>query len=277
MNSNNSREQFLPIKDKPSDINIRSVLFDFDGTISTFRRGWEQVMIPLMEELLTGGAGSDPKVSEEVRKYIDESTGIQTIHQMKWLADKVKERFPGKDPDMWDYKEVYNQRLMDMIRTRIRSVESGEINPDKYIVPGAADFLRYLNRSGYSLYLASGSDHPDVVHEAEVLGVATFFTKIAGAPVGEVACSKQAVMEEIIENERKSESSVLIIGDGKVEIALGIEYGMYTLGLATVEDGSSGRAGSFNLDKKKRLINAGAHAISADFAPMTTITEWYSL
>jgi phosphoglycolate phosphatase-like HAD superfamily hydrolase len=277
MNSNNSREQFLPIKDKPSDINIRSVLFDFDGTISTFRRGWEQVMIPLMEELLTGGAGSDPKVSEEVRKYIDESTGIQTIHQMKWLADKVKERFPGKDPDMWDYKEVYNQRLMDMIRTRIRSVESGEINPDKYIVPGAADFLRYLNRSGYSLYLASGSDHPDVVHEAEVLGVATFFTKIAGAPVGEVACSKQAVMEEIIENERKSESSVLIIGDGKVEIALGIEYGMYTLGLATVEDGSSGRAGSFNLDKKKRLINAGAHAITADFTPMTTITEWYSL
>ncbi len=234
-------------------------------------------MIPLMEELLTGGICGDPGVSAEVRKYVDESTGIQTIHQMKWLAEKVKARFPGKDPDMWEYKKIYNQRLMDMISSRIHSVETGSVDPGEFIVPGAIDFLTYLKSRGYCLYLASGSDHPDVVHEAEVLGVKNFFTKIAGAPVGKVACSKQAVMEEIIQTEQTGEPSVLIAGDGKVEIALGVEHGMYTLGLATVEDSTSSAAGSLNRDKQKRLENAGAHTIAADFTPVSQITEWYSL
>jgi phosphoglycolate phosphatase-like HAD superfamily hydrolase len=31
---------------------IRSVLFDFDGTLSLIREGWQQVMIPMMVEVL---------------------------------------------------------------------------------------------------------------------------------------------------------------------------------------------------------------------------------
>ena len=38
---------------------FRSVLFDFDGTLSLIREGWPQVMIPMMVEVLreTGTAG----------------------------------------------------------------------------------------------------------------------------------------------------------------------------------------------------------------------------
>jgi hypothetical protein len=41
---------------------FRSVLFDFDGTISVIREGWQQVMVPLMvEELEKTGTGESWK------------------------------------------------------------------------------------------------------------------------------------------------------------------------------------------------------------------------
>ena len=62
---------------------VRAVLFDFDGTISTLRSGWELVMKPLMLEMIAGGMDWDDALEREVDAYIDESTGIQTILQMK--------------------------------------------------------------------------------------------------------------------------------------------------------------------------------------------------
>ena len=38
---------------------VRAVLFDFDGTISTLRCGWEAVMKPLMLEMISGGKPFD--------------------------------------------------------------------------------------------------------------------------------------------------------------------------------------------------------------------------
>ena len=68
---------------------VSAVLFDFDGTVSTLRFGWEAVMKPLMLEMITGKTGIeyDAALEKEVDDYINESTGIQTIHQMKWQAE----------------------------------------------------------------------------------------------------------------------------------------------------------------------------------------------
>ena len=100
---------------------INAVLFDFDGTISTLRSGWEKVMAPLMIEVLSECPGSPngEELERYVERYIDESTGIQTIFQMKWLAEKVREF--GRTPiDPWDYKAEYNRRLMLNVEKRNR-------------------------------------------------------------------------------------------------------------------------------------------------------------
>ena len=76
---------------------IKAALFDFDGTISTLRYGWESVMEPLMLEMITGGGPADDELVSEVRDYIDQSTGIQTYYQMLWLAETVKSIFPVPD------------------------------------------------------------------------------------------------------------------------------------------------------------------------------------
>lgn len=53
----------------------------------------------------------------EVVAYIDESTGIQTIHQMKWLAKTACEKGlnPEATDDPWFYKAECNRRLMEQV------------------------------------------------------------------------------------------------------------------------------------------------------------------
>ena len=63
---------------------ISAAVFDFDGTLSTLRCGWEQVMEPLMLEVIYGDNPTDEDI-RTVREYISASTGIQTILQMKWI------------------------------------------------------------------------------------------------------------------------------------------------------------------------------------------------
>ena len=250
---------------------IRTVIFDFDGTFSTLRCGWEKVMRNLMLELISGGNEYDKSLEEKIDAYIDSSTGIQTVYQMEWLKNEVANAGFGKpERDVWWYKDEYNNRLMEEVKCRIARLESGEDKPEQYLIKGATEFLNTLRNMGISAYLASGTDHKDVVHEATILGVADMFTEIKGAPEREAACSKEAVLKKLIEENGESGEHLLVIGDGKVEIALGAENNAYTLGVATDEKHRCG----LNPVKKARLENAGADAIIGDFENIEELLEW---
>ena len=45
---------------------VRHALFDFDGTISVIRCGWEGVMIPLMVEMICGDHARTPEIKAAV-------------------------------------------------------------------------------------------------------------------------------------------------------------------------------------------------------------------
>lgn len=254
------------IKPKVSSLPVRAVLLDFDGTISTLRHGWERVMEPLMTECL--GEGSRPMVM----RYIDESTGIQTIHQMKWLARQIEAR-GGHAMDPWDYKAEYNRRLMLGVAEKQLSLLNGESRPDRYLIRGAKEFLAALRALGVMLHIASGTDHPDVAREAELLGVADLVDSIDGAPIGEESCSKEQVLRRLVQAKGLRGGEVCVIGDGKVEIALGAELGARTLGLATDEERRQG----INAHKRDKLIRAGAETIAGDFADLPGLLDWMNL
>jgi hypothetical protein len=73
---------------------FRSVLFDFDGTLSLIREGWPQVMIPMMTAVLreTDTAESDADLAAAVEEFVMRLNGRQTIYQMIQLADEVRRR-----------------------------------------------------------------------------------------------------------------------------------------------------------------------------------------
>ncbi|MBQ8254705.1 MAG: HAD family hydrolase [Clostridia bacterium] len=250
---------------------IRAAVFDFDGTISTLRCGWEKVMRSLMLELLSDGT---KETEDKIDAYIDSSTGIQTVYQMKWLKEQVDAIGRGDvNHDVWWYKDEYNRRLMEEVSARKERLKAGIDSPNQYLISGAVDFVKTLKYAGIELYLASGTDHDDVLLEAEALGVAEYFSVIKGAPRRAEACSKEAVIKMLLDESGLSSDSLLLVGDGKVEIALGAERGCYTLGVASDEEKLCG----LNPVKRNRLTKAGADVIIGDFTERDELINWLGL
>lgn len=254
---------------------IKAVVFDFDGTISTLRYGWEDIMEPLMLEMIAGKTEIDAALVKEVKEYIDQSTGIQTYFQMEWLANTVKKygRNPGASEDPWWYKTEYNRRLMELVEVRIVEIKSGKKKACDYLIRGSKELLEALFNKGIEMYVASGTDDPDVKKEAEILGLRKYFKEISGAPIGKADCSKEAVLRKLVKDNKLHGTELAVIGDGKVEIALGNEVGAITIGIASNEEDRCG----INTAKRERLIKAGAHAIIGDFIQIDTILDWMRL
>ena len=251
---------------------IKAMLFDFDGTISTLRCGWEEVMLPVFMEVLDDGKCERAELREKCEKYIDESTGIQTILQMKWLKAQVEES--GRPAlDIWDYKKIYNDRLLESINKKLANLADGTDAPEKYLMCGAVDFLKTLKDKGVKIYVASGTDHPDVVNEATKLGVVKYFDEIKGAPLHEENCSKEAVIKRLLTESGLSGDELAVCGDGKVEIMLAKEYGARAFGLASDEKNKFG----VNPKKRERLVKAGSDIITGDFLERDKLLEFLGL
>lgn len=247
---------------------LKAILFDFDGTLSTLRCGWETVMAALMRELL-GGLEPDEALEQLIDDYIDASTGIQTIFQMQWLAEQVRAR--GREPlDPWAYKAIYNDRLMETVARRRDMVQKGIEPAEHYLVAGSRPFLEALSRRDVALFVASGTDQADVAAEAGILGLAGFFSEIAGALPGQASCSKEALLRRLVQTHGLGGDELAVIGDGKVEIGIAREAGARSLGVASDEIRLSG----VNLVKRKRLVAAGAQAIVGDFLEPDAILDW---
>ncbi len=260
----------IPVNPKVN--RLKAVLFDFDGTISTLRCGWEAVMAPFMEEVLAGSRENEDDIKKVVAEYIDASTGIQTIFQMRWLADQVKNQ--GRSPlDPWAYKAEYNRRLMQTVAERRKAVETGAVNADEYLIAGSRAFLQALKERGVLLFVASGTDQADVEREAAILGVADYFAEIAGAPPHEASCSKERVIRRLLGQSGMASEELAVAGDGKVEIAIAREAGALALGVASDEAKRSG----INPIKLARLQTAGAQAVTGDFEDLPGLLSWLGL
>src|SRR2546422_7301639 len=138
---------------------FRSVLLDFDGTLSLIREGWPQVMIPMMVEVLrqTGTAESDARLTAAVEEFVMRLNGRQTIYQMIQLADEVRRR-GGQPADPLAYKHRYHDLLMQRIRDRLAALESGRAAAVDWTVPGSHALLEGLRRRGAAPFPARGTD-----------------------------------------------------------------------------------------------------------------------
>lgn len=251
---------------------IRHAVFDHDGTISTLRQGWESIMEPVMIHAIFGDYYQQAteeeyhKVAGQVRDYIDKSTGIQTIIQMQDLAEMVREFgfVPAeKVLDARGYKAIYNEALMEKIRKRLERLEKGELDVSDYTLKGAVDFLNALHQRGVRLYLASGTDEEDVIHEAQVLGYAHLFEGGIFGAVGDITkFSKKMVIDRIIREHGLSGPQLAVFGDGPVELREARKRDGIAVGIASDEI----RRYELNLEKRTRLVKAGADILIPDYS-----------
>lgn len=256
-------------------LHITHAIFDHDGTISTLREGWEEIMAPMMMKAILGERFLDAdetlyhKVHDRVQDFIDKTTGIQTLIQMQGLVTLVKEfgLVPEEEVlDEFGYKEIYNNELLAMVKKREAKLSRGELTIEDLTLKNGVLFLETLHNAGISLYLASGTDHDDVVNEARILGYDHLFEgKIYGA-VGDVTKeAKKIVLDKILNEIGNSKNGQLaLFGDGPVEIREARKRGGVTIGIASDEVKRHG----LNEKKRTRLIKAGADVIISDFSQL---------
>jgi len=238
---------------------IRSALFDFDGTVSLIRTGWQDIMVPMMVEFLRecGTDESDEDLRGVVVEYVDKLTGKETLYQMMQLADEVRTR-GGSPLEPLEYKRIYNDRLMERIASRRDGLRSGSLRPDDLMMPRTVALLDALRERGVALYLASGTDIGYVLEEADLLGVTQYFDGGVYAALDRVEdFSKAMVIQQILREHKLSGPELLAFGDGYVEILNTVEVGGIAVGVASDEVAREG----VNEWKRNRLIQAGAAVV----------------
>ena len=246
---------------------VKAVVCDFDGTFSTLRCGWEGVMRTMMLRYMPG----DP---EWIDDFIGETTGIQTILQMKGFVAELKKRGirrPSDDP--WFYKREYNDMLMESVARKRQEVIDGKVPRSAYLVPGAIHFLDSLSSRGVKVFFASGTDQADVKIEAAALGLDKYAEAIDGALPRSEKCAKEAALRRLVKKSGVKPGELAVIGDGKVEIMLGRALKARTIGLATNETDFS----AVNREKLRRLRKAGAGFVAGDFRDLRPMLEYLGL
>lgn len=237
-------------------------LFDFDGTISLIREGWQDIMTPYFTDVLMEAPDHENRAECErvVLDFVTNLTGKQTIFQCMQLDEEVIKR-GGKHVEPLEYKKEYLRRLLERIKSRHEALRSGS-DPVLYLVTGVTDMLETLRQNGLMLYLASGTDESDVLEEARLLRIDGYFDGgVYGARDDMIDCSKELVIRKIIlENGLKGED-IVSFGDGYVEIELVKNIGGYSFGVATDECRNFG----INAWKRERLSAAGADCIIPNF------------
>jgi len=241
---------------------MKHALFDFDGTISLIREGWQQVMVPMMVDILAelDRGETREKLTGIVTEFVDRLTGKQTIYQMMQLAEEVRKR-GGHPREPLEYKHQYLDLLWERIEHRVAGLREGRIAPEDMRVPGSMAIVQALKQRGVKMYLASGTDRPYVIDEAEAVEMTPYFEGIYGALDDYESFSKAMVIEMIIEENDLHGPELVGFGDGYVEIENVKEVGGVAVGVATDE----ARRQGVNDWKRNRLITAGADLIIPDF------------
>jgi phosphoglycolate phosphatase-like HAD superfamily hydrolase len=248
----------------------RVALFDFDGTVSLVRAGWQELMVPMMVRLLRQAprAESEAELTVLVNEFVRATTGQQTILQYNLLAEEAAKRGGSLDPVA--AKADYVTELAKEVDRRRASLEAGRVTAADLMVPGAREFIETLLARGVVCYLASGTDEPFVKAEAAMLGVAGFFANIWGARPDEPRPIKQVAVEHIVAAHQLQPGEWISSGDGPSEIEYAHAAGGLAIGVASDEV----VRGPVNPVKRDSLIAAGAHLIVPDFSPYAALTAY---
>ena len=250
---------------------FKAALFDFDGTLSLIRRNWQQVMIPMMVDVLAGvdAQATRDELHVHVEEYVMRLNGKQTIYQMMQLAEEVKLR-GGSPREPLEYKHQYHDLLWAQIGDRVAALQRGEISPEELTVPGSHRLLQQLADRGLTLYLASGTDLKYVQDELRALELDRFFGEhVYGALDNHQAFSKAMIIERIIADSGVAGHELLAFGDGYVEIEETRRVGGVAIGVASEEESRQG----VNEWKRNRLLRAGADIIIGDYRTQDELLE----
>lgn len=250
---------------------IRCAVFDFDGTLSLLRAGWNRIMQTLMLDALL--ATPDCKDTIALQRWVDDfilqSSGQQTIYQMMRLAEEVQKRGGVPQPPE-AYKQMFVERLLARVNERVAAIRAGRSSPEEWCVSGSHAFLAALCARGVTCYIISGTDEEYVKSEAALLNLTPYIAEIFGAQTDYWNHSKKVVIRQLVARHHLRPGELVTFGDGAPEVTDTKAVGGIAVGVASNEETRNG------VEPRKRavLIHAGADAIIPDYRARDELLEW---
>ncbi len=248
------------LRPNPAPGRLRHAVFDFDGTLSLLRAGWQRVMADQMIAALLATPQAEPEAALRTLTAtpIHGLAGRPTLVQMQWLAEAVQQR-GGSALSAEAYKEDYLVRLATQVSHRA-DLEAGRKPPAAFLVPGALAFVAALHARGVTCHIASGTDENSVREEAALLGLAPYITHLRGArPDGSDA--KRELIGQLTADHHLGVAELAALGDGRAEMECARAVGGLAIGVATTED----ERNAVDLHKRGLLVGAGADVIIPNF------------
>src|SRR5581483_8032833 len=160
---------FQIVHPNPMPGRVRVAVFDFDGTVSLLRTGWQNVMTEMFVELVPRHPNESANdLQAMVRAMIHRTNGQPTIVQMQEIADTIRAR--GKSPlTANEYKAQFLKRLHLQVEPRLAAIREGNGNVERWRMPGVHALLEMLRARSVPCYIASGTDEQPVRNETEAL------------------------------------------------------------------------------------------------------------
>lgn len=212
----------------------------------------------------------DTEKLEETDRFCIESAGLSALTQMEWAirrheelshgsydsktnSDIIKRIWAGEErfddfDEPKEYIDYLNEKTPLLFRVyeqvlnrfcRDRNLAEARKNPEKYLVNGSKEFMKYLHSCGVKNYFVTGavvdkSVQPPMGMYEEVLGLG--FEIGNGKTVEDILGSaweekipKDEVMRRLIEKLGIKGENVLVVGDGRSEISAGVKMGAVTV------------------------------------------------
>jgi phosphoglycolate phosphatase len=262
------------LRPNPAPGRLRQAVFDFDGTLSLVRTGWQQVMADQMAAALRATPGIQAADYDEARlqtlthEAIYGLAGRPTIIQMEWLVETVREA--GGDPLP---AEAYKAEYLALLSARVHhlaDLRAGLVPAGDLRVPGSLEFVSALAARGVSCVIASGTDERGVCEEAEALGFAPYIAEIRGAR-GDGLDAKRVLIDRLTAEHHLAPGELAALGDGRMEMLCARAAGGVAVGVASNEHERQG----VNEQKRGVLIAAGADAIIPDFSDLSALMDYF--
>jgi len=201
---------------------------------------------------------------EETDRFCVESAGLSALTQMEWAIRRSVEEGNievncDKDTNseiikrIWNGEEYYDDlpetdemnalltektpRLFKLYEAvlngycRDKNLEEAKKNPDKFRIAGSMEFMRFLKDNGVTNYFVTGAVvekgmgmHEEVEGLGYKIGTGSLVEDIIGSTWTE-KMPKDMVMKKLLKELDVDGANVLVVGDGRAEIAAGAEMG----------------------------------------------------
>ncbi len=265
----NSKTAYFEILSKPKVSEIKCIVLDYDGTLTTLRKGWDLILTDYAREKINPNGLPCDGLDEEIRHLCAHAGGTtpkQLVSRLMAIMDKMNliEKSEIKSVEFYakDYADHFQEKIDDRVRRFATESES-------YVIKAVRPMLDFISSKNTMNYIVTGSCETAVKEELQKLDMIHHFERVYGASLEMDGNLKLDAMKEIMDRHQLTPCQILIVGDGSTETRAAAELQLPAIGIASDE-----HTGGFCSKKREMLADLGAHAIIADYTGFANVWEW---